>query len=652
MDNSLTTLIRAKDDGASTKIRNYSSQIERAGKQHDSFSSKLKKASLAVAAVGVGLTAYSKMATNANIDYVKSVTGVARITGESVEQTSRLQYVLQRSGISAQQSTTIFGVFQKQISATNEAVEKGSAAHKDIANKIEAAKIKIKEINQEIKKNGDESGKYKNQVDSLNISISKYKKELGEAKTPLQKLGIETKTAKGESKSFSAILLEVADRFKALPDGAKKTTLSMQLFGRSGKDLIKVLNQGSDGIQKLEEQADKLGITITTSNIEAVSKYVAVQKQLKDAQQAFTLAIGQTALPMWQRLADAQIWAVSTFNALPDAVKVVTANIIAFGGPVLSAAGAVAGFAGNVGSAIPVLMMLKNAISGPWMLALGAAITIVTAIVGTYIATTNSATIAQQRQKAAADSLKLANQGLNDSQLALTNAKLSSRQASLAVESAEIRLKDAIARYGRGSLEARQATLDLERAKQDVKNADNQVKKAVDATTEALKRQKDALNAVKDADSRTARSQINNINSIANVAEARRGSLGVKQYTVPLLAPRGTGGNIFTKPIGRNASGTTWWPGGRTLVGENGPEIIDAPKGSRIHNKKQTEDIMSNGQIGGGVNNFNISVSVTVENDGTSFTDSQAVGMAHKIADALRSQGLKGLNVADMRALR
>ena len=33
----------------------------------------------------------------------------------------------------------------------------------------------------------------------------------------------------------------------------------------------------------------------------------------------------------------------------------------------------------------------------------------------------------------------------------------------------------------------------------------------------------------------------------------------------------------------KNARGTNYWQGGRTLVGEEGPEIVDLPRGSRIY---------------------------------------------------------------------
>lgn len=46
-----------------------------------------------------------------------------------------------------------------------------------------------------------------------------------------------------------------------------------------------------------------------------------------------------------------------------------------------------------------------------------------------------------------------------------------------------------------------------------------------------------------------------------------------------------------TSAVGHNANGTRSWRGGPTWVGENGPEIIDAPAGSRIYSNQETKNI-------------------------------------------------------------
>ena len=77
-------------------------------------------------------------------------------------------------------------------------------------------------------------------------------------------LGIETKNAEGQLKSADEVLIEVADRFAQMEDGTNKTALAIKLFGKSGAELIPMLNMGSAGIRELQEEARKLGLEIGT----------------------------------------------------------------------------------------------------------------------------------------------------------------------------------------------------------------------------------------------------------------------------------------------------------------------------------------------------------------------------------------------------
>ena len=68
-----------------------------------------------------------------------------------------------------------------------------------------------------------------------------------------------------------------------------------------------------------------------------------------------------------------------------------------------------------------------------------------------------------------------------------------------------------------------------------------------------------------------------------------------------------TAGNVKDKITGKNATGTSYWKGGRTWVGENGPEVVDLPKGSKVYphtkseNMKQSPSVTLNLTIQGNV---------------------------------------------------
>jgi hypothetical protein len=64
----------------------------------------------------------------------------------------------------------------------------------------------------------------------------------------LKKAGITATTADGA-------MQQLADVFAAMPDGMEKTTLAVKLFGKSGMDLIPMLNLGAQGLQDAAEKS-------------------------------------------------------------------------------------------------------------------------------------------------------------------------------------------------------------------------------------------------------------------------------------------------------------------------------------------------------------------------------------------------------------
>lgn len=55
-------------------------------------------------------------------------------------------------------------------------------------------------------------------------------------------------------------------------------------------------------------------------------------------------------------------------------------------------------------------------------------------------------------------------------------------------------------------------------------------------------------------------------------------------------------GDKVSGAVGNNARGTNYWRGGLTWVGEEGPEIIDLPRGSKVYSNPKSEQIASQGR--------------------------------------------------------
>lgn len=54
--------------------------------------------------------------------------------------------------------------------------------------------------------------------------------------------------------------------------------------------------------------------------------------------------------------------------------------------------------------------------------------------------------------------------------------------------------------------------------------------------------------------------------------------------------------------VGHNATGTSYWRGGYSVVGEHGPEIVDLPGGSRVFSNSKTENMLAGAGGYGGIN--------------------------------------------------
>ncbi len=99
-------------------------------------------------------------------------------------------------------------------------------------------------------------------LDGFATSIARLSKNLVEAQDAtsnagqlFKQLNIETKDSEGNIRNASDVMKDLADRFSTSANDANKVTISMELLGRSGRDMIPMLN---DGREKLEE-FDKAG---------------------------------------------------------------------------------------------------------------------------------------------------------------------------------------------------------------------------------------------------------------------------------------------------------------------------------------------------------------------------------------------------------
>jgi hypothetical protein len=99
-------------------------------------------------------------------------------------------------------------------------------------------------------------------VDTLRMSIGRLavamvgaKDGSGQQAELFKKMGINVVDANGKLKDTDEILMEIADSFHQMENGAEKIQLAKALFGKGGDALIPMLNKGREGLNDLRKDA-------------------------------------------------------------------------------------------------------------------------------------------------------------------------------------------------------------------------------------------------------------------------------------------------------------------------------------------------------------------------------------------------------------
>ena len=114
--------------------------------------------------------------------------------------------------------------------------------------------------------------------------------------------GIATKDAHGNMLPMKDVLENSADVFAKMPAGIAKNALAMQLFGKSGTDLLPMLNKGRKGLKELGEESDKYGTTIGQKSVDAYKKNVIAGRQMHAAMEGLKVQIGEKLMPIVSKI--------------------------------------------------------------------------------------------------------------------------------------------------------------------------------------------------------------------------------------------------------------------------------------------------------------------------------------------------------------
>jgi len=149
-------------------------------------------------------------------------------------------------------------------------------------------------------------------LESLTTTMARFSRALSEvaaggtndAGAALQRIGVSATNAQGQLRPTAEIIADVAEEFSAMQDGADKTALAIQLFGRSGAELIPLLNGGRQAIADAGAELQHFGGVVTPEAARQAEQFNDNLTRMNAAWQGLVQQIGMEVLPVMAELTE------------------------------------------------------------------------------------------------------------------------------------------------------------------------------------------------------------------------------------------------------------------------------------------------------------------------------------------------------------
>lgn len=243
-------LISAVDQGARKLIGGTQTDLAKLGGQ-------MKKAGAAMTMVGGAIVGSLMAATAATAQYGDELAKASAKTGVATESLGRLRWAAEQSNVSF--GTLEAALFRMQRGAAEAAAGTGTA---------------------------------KQAFDALGISVT---------------------DATGKTKDAEQLMIEVAQALSQVDDAGQRAALTFLIFGRQGMELLPLLMSGEEGIRKLGEEAEKMGLAMSGEAAAASEAFNDQLNELKTALGGLWRVIGTNLIPIITDLAE---WLTDVANRM------------------------------------------------------------------------------------------------------------------------------------------------------------------------------------------------------------------------------------------------------------------------------------------------------------------------------------------------
>lgn len=306
-NNLIDIVVQLTDKNTEAGLKKITASAEGAKSALGKMKNDLMAIGAGVGVVGIG----AKLAKEA-IQWDVAVKKLSGITGATAKETSELLAVANYMGIAMEDSAGAFAKFSKNVGAAKE--------------KMEVARAEGK----------------------LGTDI-------------FSKLGYTLEDIKG--KNTVEVFKMIQERLRGMKDGAEKTRVEMELFGRTGYQMHAMLNMSAEQMDKVAERAKAMGLIIDD---ETAAKSAKLNRELKDLENTgkrLAVSIGHELVPVFNDYAKGVLDVAKEFESMTAEQKEAIGGIVKFG----AEASAVIIVMRSLTSALGFMRLATLAAAGPWV---------------------------------------------------------------------------------------------------------------------------------------------------------------------------------------------------------------------------------------------------------------------------------------------
>ncbi len=160
------------------------------------------------------------------------------------------------------------------------------------------------------------------------LSVAMFDTQINgvEGSAALRALGVSATDVNGQIRPTEQVLLDLADKFSAMPDGADKAALAVKLFGKEGLAIIPFLNQGREGITALMEEAQRLGLVMSEDVARASEVFNDNLTRLSAIFEGVQRQIGAAVIPVLADFTEQVILAQGETGSFSNELQRITSN--------------------------------------------------------------------------------------------------------------------------------------------------------------------------------------------------------------------------------------------------------------------------------------------------------------------------------------